>query len=66
MDIVERLTARTYGHGAFGESESYKPSKLNVEAAKEILRLRELLSAKQVYEPIPYYLHPDFKMPLVT
>jgi hypothetical protein len=66
LDIVEKLVARTSGHGAFGESESYKPSELHIEAAREIIKLRKLLAEKVVYEPAPYYLNPDFKMPPIT
>ncbi len=31
-----------------------------------MLRANVYGTAKPVYEPIPYYLHPDFKMPKPT
>ena len=36
VDLIKQLRQTSYGHGAFGESESYPPSKQDLEAAKAI------------------------------
>ena len=40
-DLISRLRKTEYGHGAFGESESYPPSKQNLEAAQAIEDLQD-------------------------